>query len=144
MTKTVFYWSPCLNKVGTFKSTINSALSISKYSKEKLSIKIINACGEWNEQKDFFLQNNIQIINLGLDYFKYLPKLGFLKSRFSYILIFLLSFIPLLKLLRKEKPEFIIIHLITSLPLILISIFDIKTKCILRISGKLFKKKFIK
>lgn len=135
MTKTVFYWSPCLNKVGTFKSTINSALSVSKYSKGKLSIKVINACGEWNEQKDFFLQNNIQIINLGLDYFKYLPKLGFLKSRFSYILIFLLSFIPLLRLLRKEKPEFIIIHLITSLPLTLISIFDIKTKCILRISG---------
>ena len=106
--------------------------------------------------KKIFLQNNIQIINLGMDYFKYLPKLGFLKSRFSYILIFLLSFIPLLKLLRKEKPEFIIIHLITSLPLILISIFDIKTKCILRISGfpkfnllrkifwKIVQKKFIK
>ncbi len=133
--KTVFYWSPCLNKVGTYKSTINSALSFSKYSKGRLLIKIINVCGEWDEKKDFFLQNNIQIINLGLNYFKYLPKLGFLKSRFSYILIFFLSFMPLLKLLRKEKPDFIVIHLITSLPLVLINFFDIKTKCILRISG---------
>ena len=46
MTKTVFYWSPCLSKVGTFKSTINSALSASKYSKGKLSIKIINLLKE--------------------------------------------------------------------------------------------------
>ena len=133
--KTVFYWSPCLNKVGTYKSTINSALSFPKYSKGRLLIKIINVCGEWDEKKDFLLQNNIQIINLGLNYFKYLPKLGFLKSRFSYILIFFLSFIPLLKLLRNEKPDFIVIHLITSLPLVLVNFFDIKTRCILRISG---------
>ena len=44
----LYYWSPCLNKVGTYKSTINSAISLSKYSKGKFNVKIINACGEWN------------------------------------------------------------------------------------------------
>ena len=63
--KTVFYWSPCLNKVGTYKSTINSAISLAKYSKKKREIKIINSCGEWNEQKNFLNKNNIQVVNFG-------------------------------------------------------------------------------
>ena len=133
--KTVFYWSPCLNKVGTYKSTVNSALSISRYSKNDISIKIIDACGEWDEQKNFFQNYNIEIIDLGFDYFKNLPKFGFFKSRLSYSIIFLLSFFPLLRLLIKEKPDFIVVHLITSLPLVLVNILNIKTKCILRISG---------
>ena len=33
--KTIFYWSPCLSKVGTVKSTVNSALALSKYSKRE-------------------------------------------------------------------------------------------------------------
>ena len=32
MKKKVFYWSPHLNPVGTVKSTLNSALSLTKYS----------------------------------------------------------------------------------------------------------------
>ena len=51
--KRIYYWSPCLNKVGTYKSTINSAISLAKYSK-KYEIKIINSCGEWNDEKKKF------------------------------------------------------------------------------------------
>ena len=64
-----------------------------------------------------------------------LPDNGFFLSRISFIVIFLFSFFPLLRLLKKEKPEYLIIHLNTSLPLILLLIFDFKTKFILRISG---------
>ena len=28
--KKIFYWSPCLNPVGTIKSTVNSAISLKK------------------------------------------------------------------------------------------------------------------
>ena len=42
---------------------------------------------------------------------------------------------PLKKLIDKEKPDFLIIHLITSLPLILLIFFNFNTKFILRISG---------
>ena len=66
---------------------------------------------------------------------KYLPKYGWLKSRLSFLFIFLLSFFPLKNLLFKKKPEFIIIHLVSSLPLILLILFNFKTKFILRISG---------
>ena len=50
----IYYWSPCLYKVGTYKSTINSAISLAKYSHKKNKIRVINSCGEWNEQKEFF------------------------------------------------------------------------------------------
>ncbi len=133
--KKIFYWSPCLNKVGTYRSTINSALSVSKYSNNNFSVKIINACGEWDDKKELFKKNNIEIINLGLKFFKFLPKIGFINSRLSNIIIFVMSFFFLARLLKKEKPDYLIAHLITSLPLTLMNLFNLKTRFILRISG---------
>ena len=133
--KTIFYWSPCLTKVGTVKSTVNSALALSKYSKKKYKVKIINACGEWDEYSEIFKNNGIDLIEFKFKFFSYLPKYGFIKSRISYLIIILFSLIPLYKILRKDKPEFIIMHLLTSLPLMLNNFFNFKTKFILRISG---------
>ena len=39
------------------------------------------------------------------------------------------------KLINKNKPDFLIVHLMTSLPIFLSLFFDKKTKIILRISG---------
>ena len=75
------------------------------------------------------------MINLNFNYFNYLPKVGYLNSRFSYLLIFILSTIPLFKFLSKTKPDFLIGHLVTALPIFLFHFFDFKTKFILRISG---------
>jgi glycosyltransferase involved in cell wall biosynthesis len=133
--KTIFYWSPCLTKVGTVKSTINSAIALSNYSKEICKVKIINVCGEWDDYSQIFKKNNIELIEFKFKLFSYLPKNGFLSSRISYLIIILFSFFPLLNILKKENPEFIIIHLLTSLPLILNNFFNFKTKFILRISG---------
>lgn len=136
MSSYIYYWSPCLNKVGTVKSTINSVLSLSKYSNSKLVPVVINACGEWDEYKDFFKFNNIKIINLSLfNYYKYLPKTGFIQSRLSYIIIFIFSFFPLIKVLRKNEVHYLIVHLITSLPLFIFYILNLDSKLILRISG---------
>jgi len=134
MKKTIYYWSPCLDKVGTIKSTLNSAIAVSKFSKD-FNVKIINVFGEWTEDKEIFLKHNIEIIDLNFNYYKFLPKKGFFYSRFAYLIIILLSVIPLFILLKKNKPDILIIHLITSLPLILFNIFSFNTKIILRISG---------
>jgi len=147
MSKTFFYWSPFLTHVGTVKSTINSAISLKKYSHNEPII--INACGEWDEYIDLFNFNEIKVINLyQFNYKKFLPKFGFLKSRISYIIIFILSFFPLLGLLRKHKNCFFIAHLITSLPIFLFKIFKIENELILRISGmpklNFFRKNFWK
>ena len=136
MVKKVLYWAPCLNKVGTYYSTINSAISIEKYSKGSFKPVIINVCGEWNESEDLLKQNNVEIIKFyKKNLFKYLPKNGFLRSRFSYLTIAILSIIPLIKFLNKNKNEILIIHLIITLPLLLKFIFNLKIKTILRISG---------
>ena len=81
-------------------------------------------------------QNNVEIIKFyKKNFFKYLPKNGFLRSRFSYLTIAILSIIPLIKFLNKNKNEILIIHLIITLPLLLKFIFNLKIKTILRISG---------
>ena len=134
MKKKIFYWSPCLDRVGTIISTINSAISLSKYDKNN-DVKIINVCGEWDQYKEMLNNNSINLVDLNFKYFKILPKKGFFSSRFSYIVIYLLSFFPLYFLLKKEQPNKIVLHLITSLPLTLLNLFKFNTDFILRISG---------
>ena len=134
MKKTVFYWSPHLNPVGTVKSTLNSALSLKKFD-NKYDVFMINACGEWNDYEKFFFDNSINLIKLNFYYYKFLPKRGFISSRLSYLLIFILSFFPMIFLLKKYKPDILFLHLITSLPLTILKIFKFKTNFVLRISG---------
>ncbi|MDB9746165.1 glycosyltransferase [Candidatus Pelagibacter sp.] len=135
MKKKIFYWSPCLNPVGTVKSTLNSAVSVMQYGSNFFDVTLINACGEWDEYLDYFKDNHIKIINFKYKFFKNLPKHGYVQSRFSYIIIFLLCFFPLIKLIRSNKPDFFIAHLITSLPLTIMNLLKTDTKFILRISG---------
>ena len=52
MKKKIFYWSPCLNPVGTVKSTLNSAVSAIQYGERNFDVTLINACGEWDQYLD--------------------------------------------------------------------------------------------
>ena len=133
--KTVVYWSPFLTHVATISAVIESAKSLKKYSK-KYEPVIIDACGEFESYKKILLKNKIKTVDLtSFKYFKFLPKNGFFKSRFSYILIFFFSFIPLYKVIKKKNPDYFICHLITSLPMLLAKLFNFHSKFILRISG---------
>ncbi|MDA7812502.1 glycosyltransferase [Candidatus Pelagibacter sp.] len=133
--KSVYYWSPFLTHVATISAVVESAKSLKKYSK-KYDPVVIDACGEFESYSKTLLENQIKTINLtSFKYFKFLPKNGFFKSRFSYILIFLVSFIPLYKIIKKKNPDYFICHLITSLPMLLAKLFNFRSKFILRISG---------
>ena len=134
MKKKVFYWSPHINRqVATVKAVINSAKSLSKYSK-KFEPTIINAFGEWNDFSSELKTLNISKINIFNLNLK-LPINGFLKSRIFYIFFSLIVFIPLIQMIKKEKPNYVIIHLIT-IPMLMASFFlKNETKFILRISG---------
>ena len=134
MKKSIYYWAPCLDRVGTEKSAKNSAIAVAKYSKE-YDVSVINVFGEWNNFKEIFEKNGVRFINLGINLYNVLPKKGFVFSRISYLIIIFLSFIPLIILLKKNKPDFLIVHLITSLPIFLFKILNFRTKLILRISG---------
>lgn len=132
----VFYWSPFFTKIATISAVVNSAKSLLKYSKSReYSVSIIDAVGEWDDYKEI-IDNNIDIKKLSKNnYVKKLPKGNFLKSRLSYLFIFFKSFYKLIKLVNFEKPNYLIIHLVTSLPIFASIFFNKKTKIILRISG---------
>ena len=133
--KNIYYWSPFLVPIATPKAVVNSAKSLKKYAKN-YECSIINFFGEFNSFENVLKNKNIKLINcFDKRLLNVLPKYGKLKSRLSFIIVFMLSFFPLKKLISKQKPDFLIIHLITSLPLILLIFFKFKTKFILRISG---------
>ena len=129
-------WCPFISEVATVKTVTNTIRSIKLYSRNNINIDLINAFGEWSNKKyksDIASVNIYNFFNFNFD--KFLPRYGFLSSRVKFILIFITSFFKLHKLIKKNKADYFICFLITSLPLVLISIFKYKTKFILRISG---------
>jgi glycosyltransferase involved in cell wall biosynthesis len=135
--KNIFIWSPFTSKIGTIKNVINSSGGIIKFTKSKIpKISLINVFGEWNEYIDEINLKKIRLENLNiLDFIKSWKKEGLFRSRLCYLLIFLFSFFPLVSLIKRKKPNFLIIHLMTSLPLIIFFLFNFKTKLILHIAG---------
>ena len=134
--KEIFYWSPFTSNVATIKSVINSVYSVNKYLNNKYKASIIDAVDEWHGYKSDFYNKDIKVINLNKkSIFHSFKKVGFLRSRIAYFYIFFKSIYPLHNLLKIKKPTFLIVHLVTSLPLFLFIIHNYETKLILRISG---------
>tara|TARA_B110000196_G_scaffold320348_1_gene342164 strand:- start:4534 stop:5694 length:1161 start_codon:yes stop_codon:yes gene_type:complete len=132
----VYYWSPFISHVATVTAVINSVISLKKFSTKNTQFKIINVFQEWNPHENELKDNQIERIDIGTFLnIKFLPKHGFLQSRFTYILTYIFSIIKLHNFLKKEKPEFLVIHLLSSIPLSLLLFFNYETKFILRISG---------
>ncbi len=133
MRQNLFYWGPFIDdNIGTKKAIFNSALSINKFSK-KYKSTIINSMGEWdNDQKNNF----VNFLDFQNKNYEKLPRFGFIRSRISFIIIFIKCFWKLKKVLRKERPEYLIVHLMTSVPFVLFLFFKFKTKILFRVSGK--------
>ena len=134
--KKIFYWSPHISKVATIKNVVNSALSLKKFNKEKIDVSILDVIGEWNNHKDELESKRINYRRIsGFEISKLLPVSGYLKSRIIYFAVLVAKIFKLKKLIDKEKPNYLIIHLITVVPLLLLYLFSFDTKFILRISG---------
>ena len=135
MKKKVYYWSPFLSPIATCKAVINSAFSLEKFGNQYESY-ILNFFNEFSLFEEEIIKKKINIINFYTSsFFKHLPYQGKIRSRISFIILFLGGIYPLIKQLKVNKPEYLIIHLISSLPLILLIFFKFETKFILRISG---------
>ena len=106
----IFYWCPFIGNVATINAVLNSIKSINRYSNNIMKTYLINSVGEWDSKKETIDKNKIQIINFyNSNLINYLPKLGFIKSRFTYFVIFFLSVFKLHKILERKKPEFLIL-----------------------------------
>jgi len=134
MNKKIVYWSPHINHVATVNAVLNSVKSLLRYSKDKFTPEIINVFGEWDNSiaKD----DTVDFYNFkGLTFINKISSSGIIFSRIKYIFIFFFSLPQLLIYLKKKRPDFLIIHLMTSVPIFLNLFFNFKTKIILRISG---------
>ena len=117
-----YYWAPFLSNVATVQAVLNSATGVKKYSKN-IQPHIINAVGEWSSFEEKIKDNGIKLISFNKNdiFYKKLPRYSFVKSRFSYLLISFVTFLKLYKFLRSKKEnDYIILHLITSLPLLIL------------------------
>lgn len=124
-----------MSPIATCKAVINSAFSLLKFSNEYES-SIFNFFNEFHLFEDQIKKKNIKLINYyKFNFSSFLPFQGKLKSRFSFLIFFIMGFFPLVKILKIKKPDYMIIHLISSLPLIILILFKFETKFILRISG---------
>ena len=128
----IFYWSPFTSQVATIKAVINSAYGLKKCF--NFETVLINAFGEWNQFSKDIKSKKIKVINNKKNRNINFTS-GYLNSRIAFIKIFFHSFLFLKKNLLEKKPDYLVIHLITSLPLILFLLFKFDTKLILRISG---------
>lgn len=132
----IFYWSPHISHVATVSAVINSIKSIKKYSYGKISCVLLDAVGEWQAYDEELVRNDIKTQKLYLnEKYNSLPRYGFIRSRIAYWIIFFSSIFSLKKIINHQKPDFLIIHLITSLPILLNYFFNLETKLILRVSG---------
>jgi len=131
----VFYWSPFIGRVATIKSVINSTKSINIFS-TKINAIILDCFGEWNLYKKEILKNNTKIIKLNSEFKININNFGFLKSRFIYIKSFLKLYWKLKELILREKPKYLIVHLLTYIPFLLFFFNNFETKLILRVSGR--------
>lgn len=134
--KKIIFWCPFISKVGTINAVIESAKALK--SSKKFQCKIINVFGEFDQYSHILSKNQIKEIKLtSFKFLKHIPKKGFFWSRLNYIIIILLSAIPLLIYLKKNKKDILFTYLLTSLPLLLVKIFGLKNRIFLRISGKI-------
>ena len=85
----IFYWCPFIGNVATINAVLNSVKSINKYSNNLMEPWLINSVGEWDDKKKIIDKNKIKKINFfNSNLMNYLPKLGFIKSRITYFIIF--------------------------------------------------------
>lgn len=144
--KKILYWSPHLTHIGTINSVLNSVKALRTYSNtdNEIDIQVINLFGEWSNHKVLLGQINATLVNFfNPKINKFIPRNSFLKSRFSYLLFFFLSIFKLKNFLQLNKSSIMIIHLLTSLPILVVSFFDLDIKLVLRISGRV-RKNFVR
>ena len=136
MKKEIYYWSPFLGRVATIRSVINSMIGLKRNYGKHYKINLVNCFGEWNSFSSRLKKEKINVINLQKKINLNIDLHGFLISRLIYFFSLIISYNKLKNLLIQKRPNFLIVHLLTYIPFIIYLNNDIKTKLILRISGK--------
>lgn len=117
LNKKIFFWSPHLSHVGTINAVLNAAKVFKKFS--NYDVYIIDNFGEFSKiNTGKYNINFLKIFNLS----NFLPKTGLLSKFFIYFFS-LLSLPQFILLMRKYKPDCLIINLVGFAPLIVKNFF---------------------
>ena len=111
----IYYWSPFLTNIATIKSVLRSAESLVSFknpNSKHYEVSILNSSGEWDFIKKKKFKVKIEKL-YPFSFYKVLPKEGFLSSRFSFIVILIINFFPLIFKIKNDKPKYLIVHLLT-------------------------------
>ena len=127
-----FFWSPHIDpQVATLRSVSNTLNYLNKYEKKSKNF-LINVFGEWDE----YNSKSVEKINLTNNkILKQKNSKDFFHSRLFIYQFFFFSYFPLKRILNNDKPNYLIVHLITSVPLLMFIMNKFETRLILRISG---------
>ena len=132
--KKVIFWGPYSGHVGTIKAQINSAKSFSLYG--EYDAVLIRVHSEFIGMEDELFNNGVRLIDIGLrKYFPGLEKSKFLARRPYMLVVALFGFFPLIRILKREKPDIVIFNLITVPALIACVIANIPAIRIVSIQG---------
>ena len=119
MKKEIYYWSPFLGRVATIRSVINSMIGLKRYYGKYYKVNLVNCYGEWNSFHSRLKKEKINIINLQKKIRLNIDLHGFFFSRLIYFFTLLVSYRKLKNLLIRNQPNFLIVHLLTYIPLLI-------------------------
>ena len=111
-------------------------IGLKRYYGKHYEINLVNCYGEWNSLRSRFKQERINLLDLQKRFNFNINLHGFFFSRFIYFLTFIISYKKLKNLLVNKQPNFLIVHLLTFIPFVIYLNNKLKTRLILRISGK--------
>jgi len=132
--KKILYWGPYAGHVGTIKAQINSAYAMSHYGAH--DVFLVRAHSEFKGMEEELSQKGLRIESLGLDrYFPGLEKSTLLARRPYMFMAAFIGFIPLIRLIRRERPDVIVLNLLVVPAMIAIRLSGVSTKIVVSVQG---------
>ncbi len=132
--KKILYWGPYSGHVGTIRAQVNSAFAMRKYG--EFDVVLIRVHSEFSGMEEELQDKDIRLLDLGLS--KYFPGLeqSVKFARRPYMLAAaIFGFIPLILALRNERPDMVVLSLITVPALVAIKLANISTICVVSVQG---------
>lgn len=130
--KTIMIWSPYMGHVGTIRAVLNIARGLAAEGHE---VHLIRLYREWEGQEAFLERHGVRLIDFGArKLFRKLPTHG-AGYRFSMGLLSLFSFPKLLFLLRRQRPDVMLVCLLGFLPMLAIRFLKPPPRTILSVQG---------
>jgi glycosyltransferase involved in cell wall biosynthesis len=126
-------WCPYMGHVGTVRAALNLAKGLADLGADTVLFKVYR---EWEGYGDFLAANRIRVDDFGASRrFKSLPRFG-IGFRISMGILSVYSLPFLIRHLRKEKPDALVVCLLGFVPFLAVLLSGYRPKMLLSVQGK--------